>query len=64
MSSTAVVVVTYNRRDLLLACLAALAAQTQALQRIHIIDNASSDGTLDALREAGWLTRPDVVGVI
>ena len=60
MRATAVVVVTYNRRELLLACLTALAAQTAALQRIHIIDNASSDGTFEALHAAGWLARPDV----
>ena len=60
MTSIAVVVVTYNRRALLLACLAALAAQSHAPQRIHIIDNASSDGSLEALVEAGWLARPEV----
>ena len=60
MVHTAVVVVTYNRHVLLLECLAAVAAQTQAPARIHIIDNASSDGTFEALRAAGWLTRADV----
>ncbi len=59
MPNTAVVVVTYNRRALLLDCLAALAAQSHAPQRIHVIDNASSDGTPDALREGGWLARAD-----
>ena len=58
--TTAVVVVTYNRHPLLLKCSAALAAQTQPLDRIHIVDNASNDGTEQALREAGWLTRVDV----
>ena len=60
MSNTAVVVVTYNRRALLLDCLAALAAQSHAPQCIHIIDNASSDGTPAALRAGGWLARADI----
>jgi rhamnopyranosyl-N-acetylglucosaminyl-diphospho-decaprenol beta-1,3/1,4-galactofuranosyltransferase len=58
--TTAVVVVTYNRRQLLLECLAALAAQTQPPARIHIVDNASTDGTQQALSDAGWLLRGDV----
>lgn len=60
MHEVAVVVVTYNRCALLLECLAALAAQSHAPTRIHIIDNASTDGTPDALRAAGWLARADV----
>jgi rhamnopyranosyl-N-acetylglucosaminyl-diphospho-decaprenol beta-1,3/1,4-galactofuranosyltransferase len=60
MPNIAVVVVTYNRRALLLDCLAALVAQSHAPQRIHVIDNASSDGTPDALREGGWLARADL----
>jgi len=59
MPHTAVVVVTYNRRALLLDCLAALRAQSRAPQRIHLIDNASSDGTAEALRAAGWLDRAE-----
>jgi rhamnopyranosyl-N-acetylglucosaminyl-diphospho-decaprenol beta-1,3/1,4-galactofuranosyltransferase len=45
------VVVTRNRRALLAECLAALRAQTRALDRILVVDNASSDGTADMLRE-------------
>ncbi len=41
----AAVVVTWNRRVLLERCLEALAAQTRALDAIHVIDNASDDGT-------------------
>lgn len=51
MTITAVVV-TYNRRDLLEECLAALAAQTRRLDRILVVDNASSDGTPDLIRSA------------
>jgi GT2 family glycosyltransferase len=60
MPNTAVVVVTYNRCALLLECLQALVGQSHAPQRIHIIDNASTDDTPQALREAGWLQRADV----
>lgn len=45
---TTAVVVTYNRRALLERCLAALAAQSHAPDRILLIDNASTDGTADA----------------
>lgn len=41
----AVVVVTYNRKDLLIKCLRALADQTYKPHTIFIIDNNSSDGT-------------------
>lgn len=58
--SAAVVVVTYNRKQLLLACLSALAGQHVRPARIHIIDNASTDGTAAVLAEAGWLARDDV----
>jgi rhamnopyranosyl-N-acetylglucosaminyl-diphospho-decaprenol beta-1,3/1,4-galactofuranosyltransferase len=39
------VVVTYNRRELLRACLTALTAQSRPLDRILVVDNASTDGT-------------------
>ena len=50
------VVVTFNRRALLLESLAALAAQSRVLDSIVVVDNASTDGTADAVR-AGY---PDV----
>lgn len=46
----AAVVVTYNRKDLLSKCLAALLRQTRLPDRIYIVDNASTDGTADLLR--------------
>jgi rhamnopyranosyl-N-acetylglucosaminyl-diphospho-decaprenol beta-1,3/1,4-galactofuranosyltransferase len=42
------VVVAYNRRDLLVEAMAALAAQTRKLDAIVVIDNASDDGSGDA----------------
>ena len=46
------VVVTYNRRDLLLESLAAVLAQSRAPDSVIVVDNASEDGTADAVRKA------------
>jgi len=45
------VVVTYNRRDLLEDCLAALQAQSSTVDHVLVVDNASTDGTPDLVRE-------------
>src|SRR3954468_3609652 len=47
------VVVTHNRKELLLACLEALAQQRVPVAAAVVVDTASSDGTADALRSAG-----------
>lgn len=39
------VVVAYNRIELLSAALTAISGQTRPLDRLHVIDNASTDGT-------------------
>ncbi len=44
------VVVTHNRLALLRECLSALEAQTRRPDRVLLVDNASTDGTGDALR--------------
>lgn len=49
------VVVTYNRKALLIECLNALLAQTCSVDQILLIDNASTDGTPELLREKGFL---------
>ena len=54
------VVATFNRKELLADCLDALLAQTHALERIFVIDNASTDGTPELLRERGFLNRPEL----
>ncbi|WP_304045531.1 glycosyltransferase [Jatrophihabitans endophyticus] len=56
------VVVTYNRRPLLLECLAAIRSQTRRTDAVIVVDNASTDGTSDLVRadadlEAVVLTR-------
>lgn len=45
------IIVTYNRRALLEECLEAVLAQTRPLDRILVVDNASTDGTDAMLRE-------------
>jgi GT2 family glycosyltransferase len=44
------VVVTYNRRELLLESLAAVHAQSRAPDTVIVVDNASTDGTAAAVR--------------
>jgi rhamnopyranosyl-N-acetylglucosaminyl-diphospho-decaprenol beta-1,3/1,4-galactofuranosyltransferase len=48
--SVAAIVVTYNRRELLTQCLAALRSQTHPLDRVIVVDNASEDGTRELLQ--------------
>jgi len=51
----ATVVVTYNRVDLLQECLDAILGQTFQVNKIILIDNASTDGTRDILKKNGYL---------
>jgi GT2 family glycosyltransferase len=44
------VMVTFNRRDLLLEALAAVGAQSRAPDAVIVVDNASADGTAAAVR--------------
>ena len=45
------VVVTYNRKELLRECLVALRAQTRPPDHVLVVDNASTDGTLELVSE-------------
>jgi GT2 family glycosyltransferase len=56
----AVVVVTYNRKELLKECVDALLNQTRSLDLIILIDNASTDGTWAFLKEKGYLTNQKI----
>ncbi|MFG1495196.1 glycosyltransferase family 2 protein [Saccharospirillum sp. HFRX-1] len=53
------VVVTFNRKDALLNCLRHIRRQSRPLDSIIIVDNASTDGTTEALQQAGWLDEPN-----
>jgi rhamnopyranosyl-N-acetylglucosaminyl-diphospho-decaprenol beta-1,3/1,4-galactofuranosyltransferase len=55
-SGVAAVVLTRDRRDMLAECLGALAAQTRPPDAIVVLDNASSDGTAEYVRDS----HPDV----
>lgn len=54
--SVCAVVVTYNRKNLLIECLEALQKQTRPIQGIYLIDNASTDGTAELLLEKGYIS--------
>jgi len=57
MSETiAAVVVTYNRKKLLMECLGGLIHQTRKLDCIYIIDNNSNDGTFISLKENHFIS--------
>ena len=50
--SVVAIIVTYNRKKLLMECIDSLLKQeTTALLDIYVIDNASTDGTNDAVRK-------------
>lgn len=57
-NETAAVVVTYNRKDMLRECLERLLNQKDASCDILVIDNASTDGTREAVKDI--LENPDV----
>ncbi len=50
-----VIIVTFNRKRLLINCLDAILAQSYPVKCIYIIDNNSTDGTHDLLYEKGFL---------
>jgi len=51
------VVVTYNRKELLIECLEGLRKQTRSIQAIYLIDNASTDETDELLLENGYIEK-------
>ncbi|MCS6983686.1 MAG: glycosyltransferase family 2 protein [Leptospiraceae bacterium] len=55
--TVAAVVVTYNRKELLVDCLNSLIRQKRRPDAIYVIDNASQDGTPDYLIRKGFLKK-------
>ena len=49
------IVVTYNRKKLLIECLKGILKQTRPVDAIYIIDNASTDGTPELLLKEGYI---------
>jgi GT2 family glycosyltransferase len=54
------VVVTFNRRRMLMECLEALARQTHPVAEVIVVDNASTDGTREALETTDLPERLDL----
>lgn len=57
MLKIACVIVTYNRKELLKQCLDAVMSQTYKPHTVYITDNASTDGTIDSVKEWGYYNR-------
>lgn len=55
------VIVTFNRKEKLIGALSSLINQTVKPQKIFLIDNCSTDGTEDLLKQKGLLDNPIVV---
>lgn len=55
MKKICAIVVTFNRKELLLRCLKALAGQSAPLSAILIVDNASTDNTFEYLTENSFI---------
>lgn len=59
MASIFAVILTFNRKDLLRRCLDCVFAQSRPCDRVLVIDNCSSDGTPEMLRQE-WGDRVEV----
>lgn len=55
MPKVEAVVVTYNRKEMLIQCLDAILNQTSEVDKVIVIDNNSTDNTPDYLKEKGYL---------
>lgn len=53
-TSIAAVIVTYNRKQLLKRCLDAVSQQTLKPDVVYIVDNASTDRTMESVKEWGY----------
>lgn len=58
--TVAAIVVTYNRKELLVRCLDSIFAQTRPVDRVILVDNCSTDGTPEFLSVVGCLDRIDL----
>lgn len=63
MVNVAAVVVTYNRLEKLKTVLASIEAQTHPVSRLIVIDNLSTDGTLEYLRQRSSTVDVDIVAL-
>ncbi len=51
------VIVTYNRKDMLCACIESILEQTVLVEKVIVVDNCSTDGTEEMLRERGYIEK-------
>ncbi|WP_277233876.1 glycosyltransferase [Phocaeicola salanitronis] len=61
MIRIAVIIVTYNRKDLLAKCLDAIKKGEMQPSAIYIVDNNSHDGTHDMLQSKGYLNDENII---
>jgi rhamnopyranosyl-N-acetylglucosaminyl-diphospho-decaprenol beta-1,3/1,4-galactofuranosyltransferase len=54
--TVAAVVLTYNRKGLVTKCLQGILRQSRPVDAIILVDNASTDGTVDLLRDEGYFS--------
>lgn len=50
MPEVSIIVISYNTREMTLACLASIFAQTRCAFEVVVVDNASTDGSAEAIR--------------
>lgn len=60
-SGVAAVIVTYNRKELLVLCIQGILSQTIKPQKIFIIDNNSTDGTESHLLQTGLANNQSII---
>lgn len=60
MKKVYALIVSYNRKHLLLKCIYSVLNQTRAPGYIFVVDNASTDGTGESLNSAGLLARREI----
>ena len=56
-----VVIVTYNRKELLVKCLEAISQQSYSYDKVILVDNASTDGTIEYLESKKILDHPKLI---
>ena len=56
----AAVIVAYNRKEFLIECIDSLLTQSKKLDKVFIVDNNSTDGTQELLKETGYMEKSQI----